>query len=64
MKYTYYGDVDFNGAVDSTDYNLIDFGFVSGESGWANGDVDGNGSVDSTDYNLIDFAFVSQGGVL
>ena len=64
IKYTYFGDVDFNGIVDSSDYNLIDFGFVSGFSGWANGDVDYSGTVDSSDFNLVDFAFVSQNGTL
>jgi len=64
VKYTYFGDVDFNGQVDVSDYNLIDFGFTSGLSGWANGDVDYSGSVDVSDYNLVDVAFANQSGVL
>ncbi len=64
VKCTYFGDVDFNGQVDGTDYNIIDFGFLTGRSGWANGDVDGNGQVDGTDYNSIDFAFLTQDRVL
>ncbi len=64
VKYTYYGDVDFNGQVDGTDYNTIDFGFLTGRTGWAYGDVDYNGQVDGSDYNLIDFAFLTQPIVL
>ncbi len=64
VKYTYFGDVDFNGQVDGSDYNNIDFGFLTGRSGWANGDVDFNGQVDGSDYNSIDFAFLTQGGVV
>ncbi len=64
IKYTYYGDVDFNGQIDGSDYNTIDFGFLTGASGWANGDVDYNGQVDGSDYNSIDFAFLTQNGIL
>ena len=64
MKYTYFGDVDFNGAVDAADYNIIDLGYVNHLSGWANGDADYSGAVDASDYNVIDLAFVNQHGVL
>ncbi len=64
VKYTYYGDVDFNGQVDGTDYNIIDFGFLTAASGWANGDVDYNFQVDGSDYNAIDFAYLTQVGIL
>ena len=30
MKYTYYGDTDFNGVVDFDDYSRTDAGFNSG----------------------------------
>lgn len=64
IKYTYFGDVDFNGQVDGSDYNTIDFGFLSGRTGWANGDVNYSSQIDGTDYNSIDFAFLTQFGVL
>jgi len=39
IKFTYYGDADFNGKIDSNDYSHIDFGFNhAGSTGWANGD--------------------------
>ncbi|MBC8106574.1 MAG: hypothetical protein H7Z14_08295, partial [Anaerolineae bacterium] len=49
VKYTYYGDVDFNGVVDFDDYSRIDAGFTNHRTGWLNGDVDGNGIVDFDD---------------
>ena len=65
VKYTYYGDANFNGKVDGGDYTCIDSSFnqehtAGNISGWFNGDFDGNGKVDGTDYALIDSAFNSQ----
>jgi PEP-CTERM motif/Dockerin type I domain len=66
VKYTYFGDANLDGQVDSTDYFLIDNAFslnlVNG--GWVNGDFDYDGDVDSTDYFLIDNAFANQGSPL
>ncbi|MBC8108633.1 MAG: hypothetical protein H7Z14_18765, partial [Anaerolineae bacterium] len=64
VKYTYYGDVDFNGVVDFDDYSRIDAGFNGNKTGWLNGDVDDNGTVDFDDYSLIDQAFNTQGQAL
>ncbi|MBC8107948.1 MAG: hypothetical protein H7Z14_15270 [Anaerolineae bacterium] len=64
VKYTYYGDVDFNGVVDFDDYARVDAGFNNNRTGWLNGDVDGNGIVDFDDYSLIDQAFNTQGSAL
>ncbi|MBC8106996.1 MAG: hypothetical protein H7Z14_10440 [Anaerolineae bacterium] len=64
VKYTYYGDADYNGVVDFDDYSRVDAGFNSDLTGWVNGDVDGNGVVDFDDYSLIDLAFNTQVGVL
>jgi len=61
VKYTYYGDTDFNGAVNFDDYSRTDNGFSTGKSGWLNGDFDGNGGVNFDDYALIDLAFNTQG---
>ena len=59
---TSYGDADLNGAIDSTDYSLIDNGFNFGLSGWLNGDFNYDGSVNSIDYALIDNAYGLLGG--
>lgn len=64
IKHTYMGDADLSGTVDSTDYALIDSGFVNLATGWVNGDFDYSGVIDSTDYALIDSAFVNQGAAL
>ncbi|MBC8104958.1 MAG: hypothetical protein H7Z14_00075 [Anaerolineae bacterium] len=64
IKYTWYGDTDFNGIVDFDDYSRADAGFNNNRTGWLNGDFDDNGVVDFDDYSLIDQAFNTQGGVL
>ncbi|CAN5582549.1 hypothetical protein BH09PLA1_BH09PLA1_33530 [soil metagenome] len=60
VKYTWYGDADFNGVVNFDDYARIDSGFSNGYSGWFNGDFNLNGTIDFDDYALIDHAFNSQ----
>jgi hypothetical protein len=64
VKYTYYGDSDFNGRVNFDDYVRTDNGFNNHRSGWMNGDFDLNGSVNFDDYVLLDLAFNTQSGVL
>jgi hypothetical protein len=64
VKYTYYGDTDFNGFVDGDDYARTDSGFNVGLAGWFNGDFDLSTAVDGDDYSLIDLAFNTQGAVL
>jgi hypothetical protein len=64
IKYTFYGDTDFNGFVDGDDYARADNGFNTGLSGWFNGDSDGNGFVDGDDYALMDNAFLTQNQTL
>ncbi|CAN5645553.1 hypothetical protein BH09PLA1_BH09PLA1_06030 [soil metagenome] len=64
VKYTYYGDTDFNGVVNFDDYSRTDAGFNNSRSGWLNGDFDGNGVVNFDDYSLIDLAFNTQGAPL
>jgi autotransporter-associated beta strand protein len=64
VRYTYMGDADLSGDVNSTDYSLIDSGFALSLSGWLNGDFDYSGAIDATDYALIDNAFAFQTGPL
>jgi hypothetical protein len=64
VKYTWYGDTDFNGFIDGDDYARTDSGFNLGFSGWLNGDADMNGFVDGDDYALIDAAFNTQNETL
>ena len=62
VRYTFYGDTDFNGVVNFDDYGRIDAGFNLGRTGWLNGDFDLNGHVNFDDYSLMDLAFNTQGG--
>jgi hypothetical protein len=64
VKYTYYGDTDFNGKVNFDDYVRTDAGFNNHHDGWINGDFDLNGQVNFDDYVLIDLAFNTQSGTL
>jgi hypothetical protein len=64
VKYTYYGDADFNGKVNFDDYVRADSGFSNHKTGWFNGDFDGNGQVNFDDYVLMDLAFSTQSGIL
>ncbi len=68
IKYTYFGDADLNGFVDTaTDFDLYITGLTSGGSfnGWLYGDFDYNGVVDSaTDFDLYITGLTSQGGTL
>jgi hypothetical protein len=64
VKYTWYGDTDFNGRVNFDDYVRTDNGFNNHLTGWLNGDFDLNGTVNFDDYVLIDLAFNTQSGTL
>jgi autotransporter-associated beta strand protein len=69
VKYTYYGDANLDGSVNSADYALIDNGYLSQRtssrlSGWYNGDFNYDGVINGSDYTLIDNAFNQQGASL
>jgi autotransporter-associated beta strand protein len=66
LKDTYYGDANLDGQVNSTDYTLIDAGYLSGgtKTGWQNGDFNYDGVINGSDYTLIDNAFNTQGAQL
>ena len=64
LKYTWFGDADLNGQVNSSDYFQIDTGFLGTRSGWINGDFDYDGTIGSNDYFLIDSAFLAQGSTV
>ncbi len=61
VKYTYYGDANLDGQVDSSDYARIDNGFLNKLTGWGNGDFNYDNVVNGSDYTLIDNAFNMQG---
>jgi autotransporter-associated beta strand protein/T5SS/PEP-CTERM-associated repeat protein len=66
-KYTYYGDTNLDGKVDSSDYTRIDSAYLADKTnptsltGWFNGDFNYDGVTNGSDYTLIDNAFNTQG---
>ena len=64
IKYTYYGDANFDGRVTFDDYVRVDIGFAQHRTGWANGDFNLDGVVNFDNYVLIDTAFNTQGAAL
>jgi autotransporter-associated beta strand protein len=61
VKYTYYGDANLDGQVNSADYTSIDNGYLNKLTGWQNGDFNYDGVINGSDYTLIDNAFNMQG---
>ncbi len=66
IKYTYYGDANLDGQVNSVDYSLIDNSFLQppANPAWSNGDFNYDGTINGSDYTLIDNAFNMQGNNL
>ena len=59
VKYTYIGDANVDGQVDSDDFNQFLFGFNGGTADevWLNGDFDYDGDVNSDDFNYFLLGF-------
>ncbi len=64
VKYTWYGDADLSGKVDSADYALLDNGFTNHLSGWYNGDFTYDARVSGADYSVTDNAYNTQGSTV
>src|SRR5262249_24014495 len=52
MRYTYSGDANLDGTVDTIDFNLLAASFGQSGKSWYNGDFSYNGTVDTVDFNL------------
>jgi hypothetical protein len=65
VKYTYAGDLTFDGLVDASDYGVIDnwVQFPGAGSYW-NGDFNFDGVIDAGDYGIIDNTIQLQGDPL
>ena len=62
VKYTYAGDLNFDGLVDDADYGQIDnYVQFPGTTGYANGDFNYDGVIDGADYGIIDNSVQLQG---
>ncbi|HEV8605307.1 MAG TPA: PA14 domain-containing protein [Tepidisphaeraceae bacterium] len=73
LKYTYYGDRDFDGDIDADDYAALDASFANRSNPnnltfprqpWREGDPNLSNSVNSDDFFLVDNAFSNQPTVL
>jgi hypothetical protein len=53
IAYTYGGDADLTGIIDSDDFFQIDQGFQNAATGYDNGDFNYDGRVDADDYFII-----------
>ncbi|MGC4007482.1 MAG: PEP-CTERM sorting domain-containing protein [Pirellulales bacterium] len=64
IKYTYLGDANLDGIVDTVDFNLMKAGILGTApyTSWAFGDFDYNGLIDTVDFNLFKAGFLGQGG--
>jgi hypothetical protein len=60
VQFTYTGDTNLDGAVDTTDFNTvktsisrINAGTFTGTNDWRYGDLNYDGSIDTTDFNIV-----------
>src|SRR5262249_1611877 len=53
VRYTYFGDADLSGTVDTIDFSLLAATFSQSGKSWFNGDFDYNGLVDTIDFSLL-----------
>jgi hypothetical protein len=59
------GDVDINGIVDFTDFQILQNNFgTTGVNTWLQGDLDGDNDVDFTDFQYLQNSFGYESGVL
>jgi hypothetical protein len=65
VKFTYVGDMNFDGMITGDDYSSIDFNIlVPGAWGYWNGDLNFDGVVSGDDYSALDFNILAQGPAL
>jgi len=59
VKYTYYGDANLDGSVNTSDFTAMSqhFGAASATANWANGDFNYDGKVNALDFNAISTNF-------
>jgi hypothetical protein len=66
VKYTWYGDANLDGLVDSNDLDLLEesWGATGPEVRWGIGDFNYDGLVDSNDLDLLELTWTQQSGTL
>jgi len=53
IRFTYYGDSNVDGVVDTVDFNLLASNFSQSGKSWQDGDYNFDGTVDTVDFNLL-----------
>jgi hypothetical protein len=54
VKFTYYGDADLSGTVDSNDFNALVASYgATGAAIWAQGDFNYDGKINTKDFNYL-----------
>ena len=62
VRYSYGGDINFDGRITGDDYGTIDYAIITpGLSGYYNGDFNYDGKINGDDYGVIDYAIIAQG---
>ena len=73
VKYTWYGDANLDGVVDTNDYDMINTAWLllttegkvpDGGFRWGVGDFNHDGTIDTNDYDKINTAWLLQTGPL
>jgi hypothetical protein len=57
IKYTLYGDANFDTTVDTIDFNALAANFGGSGKQWTQGDFDCSGTVNTVDFNLLALTF-------
>jgi hypothetical protein len=53
VRYTYYGDANLDGKVNTSDFNQLAGSFGTTNKDWVNGDFNYDGAVNSQDFNAL-----------
>ncbi len=53
VRYTYFGDANLDGKVDSADFTKLAQGFNTSDAGWVSGDFNYDGTVNLLDFNML-----------
>jgi hypothetical protein len=53
LRYTYSGDANIDGTIDTIDFNLLAGNFAGASGFWNDGDFNYDASVDTVDFNLL-----------
>jgi autotransporter-associated beta strand protein len=53
LRYTYGGDANLDGSVDTTDFNILAANFSLTGTVWSQADFNNDGAVDTTDFNIL-----------